>query len=126
VGDNLGLRVGDLGKRSVPARFELARHETISGIRCVILTEGTIGCVARSFKVAPKRRGSCRLILSGGEQLALILAAAERDQVKATVGSIWFTSDLIVAPNPPAVETPRPENPEVATLIAAGAPGTVT
>ena len=55
VGDNLGLRVGDLGKRSVPTRFELARHETISGIRCVILTEGAIGCVVRSFKVAPKR-----------------------------------------------------------------------
>jgi len=55
VRGNLGLYLGDLGKCLVPAHFEFAGHETIGGIRCIILTEGAIGCVARGFKVTPER-----------------------------------------------------------------------
>ena len=51
---NLALDLRDMGERPVPARFKLARYQTVRGVGGVVLAEGAIGRVARRFEIASK------------------------------------------------------------------------
>ena len=51
---DLTLRLGDTGKRAVPARLKLAGDQPVRRIGGVVLPEGTVGGIARRFKIAAK------------------------------------------------------------------------
>ena len=48
----LALHLGHARERPVPARFKLARHQSVGGIGGVILPEGAVGGIARRFEIA--------------------------------------------------------------------------
>jgi hypothetical protein len=54
VRSDLLLDFGDASERIVPARFQLRRHEAVGGVDGIVLTEGSVGSVARCLKITRK------------------------------------------------------------------------
>ena len=52
VAGNLAFHLRGMGKRLVPARFKLARHEPVRGVSGIVLPEGPVGGIARRFEIA--------------------------------------------------------------------------
>src|SRR5215207_7995061 len=48
----LALHLRHVGKRPVPARFKLARHQSVGRVRGIVLPEGPVSGIARRFEVA--------------------------------------------------------------------------
>jgi hypothetical protein len=55
MGGDLALDLRDMGKRPVPAGFQLACNEPVRGIGGVILPEGAVGGVACRFEITQER-----------------------------------------------------------------------
>ncbi|UPK38093.1 hypothetical protein IVB18_12930 [Bradyrhizobium sp. 186] len=49
---DLALDLRGMGKRLVPARFKLARHQPVRGVSGIVLPESPVGGIARRLEVA--------------------------------------------------------------------------
>src|SRR6476619_7524806 len=49
---DLALDLRRVGERSVPARFQLARHQPVRWVSGIVLPESPVGGIARSFQIA--------------------------------------------------------------------------